>query len=166
MQNPFEENTGTIRPTFLTILCMLTFLWNAYKFYGAIPSVFTPEKVAASKEQANEMMIDMMSKYLSDKDLEEVEKSQQETDKLFDEKRLISGGIASIISSALLILGGIWMWGLRKKGLLVYIAGNAIGVLAPIIILGGTIGWSIGIASLINAALFTGLYAMHSKYFS
>src|SRR6218665_2505939 len=134
MQNPFEENTGTIRPTFLTILCMLTFLWNAYKFYGAIPSVFTPEKVAASKEQANEMMIDMMSKYLSDKDLEEVEKSQQETDKLFDEKRLISGGIASIISSALLILGGIWMWGLRKKGLLVYIAGNTIGVLAPIII--------------------------------
>jgi hypothetical protein len=166
MQNPFEENTVPVRPTFLTILCVLTFLWNAYKFYGAIPNVFTPEKVAASKEQANEMMADIMSKYLSDKELEEVEKSQHETDKLFSEKNLVTTGVASIISAVLLILGGVWMWGLRKKGFYVYIAGNAIGVLAPIIIIGGTIGWSIGIASLINAALFTGLYAMHLKYFS
>lgn len=166
MQNPFEENTVPVRPTFLTILCVLTFLWNAYKFYGAIPSVFTPEKVAASKEQANEMMIDMMSKYLSDKDLEEVEKNQQQMDKVFSEKNLVTAGVISIISAALLILGGVWMWGLRKKGFYVYIAGNAIGVLAPIIILGGTIGWSIGIASLISSAIFTGLYAMHLKYFS
>lgn len=166
MQNPFEENTVPVRPTFLTILCVLTFLWNAYKFYGAIPSVFTPEKVAASKEQANEMMIDMMSKYLSDKDLEEVEKNQQQMDKVFSEKNLVTAGVISIISAALLILGGVWMWGLRKKGFYVYIVGNAIGVLAPIIILGGTIGWSIGIASLISSAIFTGLYAMHLKYFS
>ena len=166
MQNPFEENTVPMRPTFLTILCVLTFLWNAYKFYGAVPSVFTPEKVAASKEQANEMMMEIMSKYLSDKDLEEVEKSQQETDKLFSEKNLVTAGVVSIISAILLILGGIWMWSLRKKGFYVYIAGNAIGVLAPIIILGGPIGWSIGVASLINAGLFTGLYAMHLKYFS
>ncbi|MBA4850345.1 hypothetical protein [Emticicia sp. BO119] len=166
MQNPFEENIGPVRPTFLTILCVLTFLWNAYKFYGAIPSVFTPEKVAASKEQANEMMMDMMSKYLSDKDLEEVEKSQEETNKLFTEKNLVTTGIISIISSVLLILGGIWMWGLRKKGFYVYIAGNALGILAPVFIMGGMIGWSIGIASFINAALFTGLYALHLKYFS
>ncbi|RYU95152.1 hypothetical protein [Emticicia agri] len=166
MQNPFEENTVPMRPTFLTILCVLTFLWNAYKFYGAIPSVFTPEKVAASKEQANEMMMDMMSKYLSGKDLEEMEKSQEETNKLFTEKNLVASGIITIISSVLLILGGIWMWGLRKKGFYVYIAGNAIGVLAPIFLIGGMIGWSIGIASLINAALFTGLYAIHLKYFS
>ncbi|RFS17517.1 hypothetical protein [Emticicia sp. C21] len=166
MQNPFEENTVPVRPTFLTILCVLTFLWNAYKFYGAIPNVFTPEKVAASKEQANEMMVDMMSKYLSDKELEQVEKSQEETDKLFSEKNLVTAGVVTLISAALLILGGIWMWGLQKKGFYVYIAGNVIGVLAPIIILGGTIGWSIGIASLISSALFTGLYAMHLKYFS
>lgn len=166
MQNPFEENTVPMRPTFLTILCVLTFLWNAYKFYGAVPNVFTPEKVAASKEQANEMMVDMMSKYFSDKELEQIEKSQEETDKLFTKKNLLTAGIVSIISAALLILGGIWMWGLRKKGFYVYIAGNVIGVLAPIVILGGTIGWSIGIASLISSALFTGLYATHLKYFS
>ncbi|GAB3506221.1 hypothetical protein [Emticicia fontis] len=166
MQNPFEENAAPMRPVLLTILCMLTFLWNAYKFYGAIPSVLTPEKVAASKEQANEMMIDMMSKYLSGKELEEVEKNQPDMDKLFDEKRLATSGVASIISAALLVLGGIWMWGLRKKGFYVYIAGNAIGVIAPIIIFGGTMGWWIGIFSLINAAIFTGLYGIHLKYLS
>jgi len=166
MQNPFEENTVSVRPTLLTILCILTFLWNAYKFYGAVPNVFTPEKVVASKEQANEMMMDWMSKYMSEKDLEQVEESQKETNKMFDEQILLITGIVSIVSSVLLILGGIWMWGLRKKGFFVYVAGNALGVIAPIVIMGGQIGWAIGIMSLINAVLFTGLYAMHLKYFS
>lgn len=166
MQNPFEENTVSVRPTLLTILCILTFLWNAYKFYGAVPNVFTPEKVVASKEQANEMMMEMMSKYMSEQDLEKVEESQQETNKMFDEKILLITGIVSVVSSVLLILGGIWMWGLRKKGFYVYVAGNALGVIAPIAIIGGQIGWAIGIMSLINAALFSGLYAMHLKYFS
>ncbi|PLK44083.1 hypothetical protein [Emticicia sp. TH156] len=166
MRNPFDENTVPVRPAFLTVLCILTFLWNAYKFYGAIPNVFAPEKVVASKEQANEMMMDMMSKYFSEKDLEKIEESQQETNKMFEEKTLITTGVVSIVSSVLLILGGIWMWSLRKKGFFVYIAGNALGVIAPIVILGGQVGWAIGIVSLINAALFTGLYAVHLKYFS
>ena len=42
MQNPFEENQTSVRPMFLTILCVLTLVWNAYKFYGAIPNIFTP----------------------------------------------------------------------------------------------------------------------------
>ena len=166
MLNPFDDNTTTLRPTFLTILCVLTFAWNAYKFYGAFPNVFTPEKVMANKEQANEMMMEMMSKYMSEKDLEKVEETQTETNKLFEEKNLLASGIASIISSVLLILGAIWMWGLRKKGFYVYIAGNVVGILAPIIIFGGQIGWAMGILSLIVSALFTGLYAMHLKYFS
>ena len=110
--------------------------------------------------------MEMMSKYMSEKDLEKVEETQTETNKLFEEKNLLASGIASIISSVLLILGAIWMWGLRKKGFYVYIAGNVVGILAPIIIFGGQIGWAMGILSLIVSALFTGLYAMHLKYFS
>lgn len=166
MQNPFEENTTPSRPTFLTILCILTFLWSAWKAYEAIPRVFYPERVAATQEQANEMVMEMMSKYFSGEDLEKIEENQKETAKMFQEKTLVASGIVTILSSALLILGGIWMWGLRKKGFYVYIAGNAIGVLAPIILLGGMIGWSIGIASLINAALFTALYATNLKHLS
>lgn len=166
MQNPFEENQTSVRPTFLTILCILTLVWNAYKFYGAIPNTFTPEKVMANKEQANEMMTDMFSKYMSDKDLEQVEKSQEEAAKLFEERNLVVSGGMSLISSLLLMLGAIWMWGLRKKGFWVYIAGNAVGVLAPIIIFGGQIGWSVGIMSLIASAIFTGLYAMNLKFLS
>ncbi|WP_435356892.1 hypothetical protein [Emticicia sp. SJ17W-69] len=166
MQNPFEENQGSVRPTFLTILCILTLVWNAYKFYGAIPNTFTPEKVIANKEQANEMITDMFSKYMSEKDLEKIEESQAETAKLFEERNLVVSGGMSLISSLLLILGAIWMWGLRKKGFWVYIAGNAVGILAPIIIFGGQIGWSVGIMSFIASAIFTGLYAANLKFLS
>ncbi|AFK03844.1 hypothetical protein Emtol_2708 [Emticicia oligotrophica DSM 17448] len=164
MQNPFEENTGSVRPTLLTILCVLTLIWNAYKFYGAIPNTFTPEKVMESKEQANEMMMDMFSKYMSEKDIEKVEESQAETEKMFQRDNLVLAGGVNLISSLLIMLGAIWMWGLRKKGFWVYIAGNVVGILAPIVIFGGSIGWSIGIMSLIASAIFTGLYAINLKY--
>lgn len=164
MQNPFDENQNSVRPTFLTVLCILTLVWNAYKFYGAIPNTFTPEKVMANKEQTNEMMTDMLSKYMSQADLEKIEESQIEAAKLFEERNLVISGGMSLISSLLLILGAIWMWGLRKKGFWVYIAGNIVGVLAPIIIFGGQIGWSVGFMSLIAAAIFTGLYAVNLKF--
>ena len=166
MQNPFEENQTSVRPTFLTVLCVLTLVWNAYKFYGAIPNTFTPEKVMANKEQANEMITEMLSKYMSDKDLEKIEESQAETAKLFEERNLVLSGGMSLISSLLLMLGAIWMWGLRKKGFWVYIAGNIVGILAPIIIFGGQIGWSVGVMSFIASAIFTGLYAVNLKFLS
>lgn len=166
MQNPFEENQTPVRPTFLTILCVLTLVWNAYKFYGAIPNTFTPEKVMANKEQANEMITEMLSKYMSDKDLEKIEESQAETTKLFEERNLVVSGGMSLISSLLLMLGAIWMWGLRKKGFWVYIAGNIVGILAPILIFGGQIGWTVGVMSFIASAIFTGLYAVNLKFIS
>lgn len=166
MQNPFEENTAPVRTTFLTILCILTFIWNAVQLYTGIRRVFMPEAIMAEKEQSNEMMMDIMSKYMSASDLEKFEESRGQMDAMFEKKQLITGGVANLVSGMLLILGGIWMWGLRKKGFYVYLAGNAVGVLAPIILLGGSMGWSIGIFSLINAALFSGLYALHLKSFS
>lgn len=166
MQNPFEENQTSVRPMFLTILCVLTLVWNAYKFYGAIPNIFTPDKVIESKEQANEMVMDMFSKYMSEKDLEKIEESQEEANKLIQKDTLVTSGVMSLISSILLILGAIWMWGLSKKGFWVYLAGNAIGIIAPIFIMGGAAGWGIGVMALINAAIFSGLYAMNLKFLS
>jgi membrane associated rhomboid family serine protease len=164
MENPFDEKQYSVRPTFLTILCILTLVWNAYKFYGAIPNTFSPETVMEKKDQANEMMMDMFSKYMKEEDLDKVEETQAETAKLFEKDKLVLSGGITLISALLLILGAVWMWGLRKKGFLVYIAGNIVGILAPIIIFGGQIGWSVAIMSFIASAIFTGLYAMNLKY--
>jgi hypothetical protein len=139
-------------------------VWNAYKFYGAIPNIFTPEKVVASKEQANELMMDMFSKYnIPDTEVDKIDEMQAN---LYNEPKLITSGVVNLISSILLILGAIWMWGMRKKGFFVYLAGNVIGILAPIIIFGGQIGWSFGLMSLVASAIFGGLYAMNLKYLS
>jgi hypothetical protein len=163
MQNPFDDNQTSVRPTLLTFLCILTLVWNAYKFYGAIPNTFTPDKVVENKEQSNEIMTEMLSKYMKEDDLAAMEKTQAETNKMFEKDKLVLAGGISLISSLLLILGAIWMWGLRKDGFFVYIAGNIVGILAPIIIFGGQIGWSIGIMSFIASAIFTGLYAINLK---
>ncbi len=166
MKNPFEENQVAVRPTFLTVLCILTIIWNAFKFYSAIPNTFTPEKIIESKEQSNEMVMEMFSKYMSENDLEQIEKSQEMLGQYFDRNNLVLSGGINLISCLLLILGAVWMWELRKKGFWVYLAGNVIGILAPILIFGGSIGWTFGIMSLIASAIFTSLYSANFRYLS
>jgi hypothetical protein len=166
MQNPFEENTTPLRPTFLTILCSLTLIWNFIGFYNGTKKIITAETIAARKDQIESMFEEMMSKYSPNDNSSQAEQMQASLSMMLEEKNIIDAGIANVISSALLILGGLWMWRLRKIGFYVYIAGNASGVLAPIILMVGPIGWAIGIMSLVNAVLFTGLYSIHLKYFS
>ncbi len=164
MENPFNENKTTIRPTFLTVLCVLTLIWNAIKFYQAIPNIFTPEKIMASKEQANDMMMDMFEKYnIPEAETDKIGELQAN---IYNEQKLVTSGIATLLSSILLIVGAVLMWGLRKKGFWAYLAGNVVGILAPIIIFGGQIGWTFGILSFVASAIFVGLYSANLKHLS
>ncbi len=164
MNNPFNENKTGIRPTFLTVLCVLTLIWNAIKFYQAIPNIFTPEKVIATKEQANDMMMEMFEKYnIPDTEVDKIGDMQAG---LYNEQKLITSGVATLISSILLIVGAVLMWSLRKKGFWVYLAGNVVGILAPIVIFGGQIGWTFGILSFVASAIFVGLYSANLKHLS
>ncbi len=166
MQNPFEENTVPVRPPFLTILCVLTLTWNIIGLYNGLNRLVSAEKIAASKDKVENMFDEIMSKYSTDESAEQTEQMQIAMTQMLEVRNIINGGIANILSSALLIFGGFWMFRLKKKGFYAYLLGNFIGVLAPIVILVNQLGWMLGILSLINAALFTGLYAMHLKYFS
>lgn len=166
MQNPFEETTVPLRPTFLTILCSLTLIWNFIGFYNGAKKIMTAEAIASRKEEVESMFEEMMSKYTPNDNSSQAEQMQASLSMMFEEKNIIDAGIANVLSSGLLILGGLWMWRLRKLGFYVYVGGNIVGVLAPIILMVGPIAWGIGIMSLVNAALFTGLYSIHLKYFS
>ncbi|MDA8886218.1 hypothetical protein N9I68_01420 [Bacteroidia bacterium] len=53
-----EENTSTFpqRPTFLTVLCILTFIGSGYGIFQGITSYATAETAAAASELIEESM--------------------------------------------------------------------------------------------------------------
>lgn len=156
-----------MRTTLITTLCVLTFLWNAFKVYNSISAFNKAEVFAQVMPKAMEEMQDQLSnnKDLSEKDLAEAEKMFESLPTIFSASNVKNSAIVNLLSAILLILGGVWMWDMRKKGYWTYIAGSALGVFGPIIFFGGTVGGAIGLISLIMAGLFVGLYSIEFKKF-
>lgn len=150
-----------IRPTFLTVLCILTFIGSAWGIYQGISNYVSAEQVAGVTGEAFEKVqedlgdqegADMASKMLS-------AMSESTTP-----EKIKNSGIASALTSILTLLGAVLMWGLNKKGFYVYLIGTVAGVIAPIVIYGGIMGAIAGGATAFAGILFCILYALNLKH--
>lgn len=156
---------NNIRPAFLTTLCFLTFFWNGMKILNHISIHQDANRVSEAMEESMNKTMEMFSEKASEKDQAELQKTLDQMNTAFTPDRLQTASLISILSSGLLIMGAIWMMYMLKRGFFTYLAGNLLGVIAPIAIFGEQIGWGFGILTLIVSALFTGLYAIYYKKF-
>jgi hypothetical protein len=152
-----------MRPAFLTVLCILTFLWSSIKIYSSISNYQNAETMTQTMGPIMEEVQEKMAKDFTPEQEAEMDKSIAAMQESFTTSNIKTASILSIISGILLILAGVWMWDLKKKGFWTYIAGNALGIIAPIFVFGGAIGSSIAVACAILAAIFIGLYAINLK---
>lgn len=125
------------RPTFLTVLCILTFIGSGW---GVIGSAI---QYASAGVQAQSLSItkDKMSKDIAKKDPDDkgaqfAEKMISSVSGSFTEKNIKNVAIASILGSLLCLGGAFLMWGLKKTGFYLYVAGILIGIIAPFVIFG------------------------------
>ncbi len=152
-----------MRSTFLTVLCVLTFVWNSYKIYSSASNYKNSETMSENMVPIMEQVQEQMAQDFTEEQEAEMDKMMVGMKEKFNASNIKTSSVLTLISALLLILGGIWMWDLKKKGFWVYIAGNAIGIIAPAIIFGGIVGTSIAVMSAILAAIFIGLYATNLK---
>lgn len=157
LQSPATEP----RPTFLTVLCILTFIGSGWGLYGGISSYFTADTTSAlsnqildnAKDQAeNEPNSSFASKILGS------------ASAALSPQNLRKSAIINAISCLFTLFGGIMMWQLRKIGFYSYIAGIAIAVLAPPILLGGMVGRMAAGGTAFIGVIFIVLYAVNLKY--
>jgi uncharacterized membrane protein len=151
-----------MRTTLITTLCILTFAWNAFKLYNSYGAYSKSDKMAEVLPTVFEEVQDQMSAQqdLGEKEQAEVDKMLGEIQKSFSASNVKISSIVNMLSALLLIAGAALMWDGKKRGFYIYLAGGAVGVLAPVFIFGGVMGISIGFMSLITAAIFSGLYAI------
>lgn len=156
---------GKERPTLLTILCILSFIFGAFGLYSGISTAFTDQPKQDLEEAKVEMEKQMaevqgpgaeMAQKMMDQALAMAEKQVENATPL---------GISGLLLSAISLLGVWMMWNLRKMGFWLYVLASVASLIMPIVFLGGGLMTflSVGFMGVI-AIIFIVLYAVNLKH--
>jgi hypothetical protein len=135
---------GGVRNTFLTVLCVLTFIGSGWGTVKAIRTYFTADFIATIGSGALKNAEDKIDqKGITPPDFVKQIMGSVEADMNPDFLRKLA--IFEFISCLLTLTGAILMWNLKKAGFYLYILGIIILVIAPLTMgkLVGAIGASI-----------------------
>ena len=157
---------GSARPTFLTVLCILTFIGSAWGIIGNVRNYLgantASQLISAATEESRQ----------------ELQKSGDEGSKVADTvlnslgdmanpANIKKAAIFAIVASVLTLIGGFLMFQLKKTGFYTYVLGTVIGIVGPFVAFGtgGNIfGLIISSAMAFFGILFVVLYALNLKY--
>lgn len=161
-----EIDSTNKRPTFLTVLCLITFVVSGYNLIMSIVGLFTSQTFDSGQmEEATRQLQDAMAgadpemrTYL----INALDAMQAMMQTGIDHALTLS--LAEIVAASLSILGAFWMFKLRKKGFYTYIIAKIIGVAVPLAIFGFNIltGALYGFVALMGI-VFIILYSINRK---
>jgi uncharacterized membrane protein (DUF2068 family) len=147
-----------MRSQFLTLLCILTFLSCAWGIADATVSLLQTDAIS-EPTQVEKSATPKPSKPVPQQYYEDRSSGDEPmaTDPILI-KKLAAG---QLVYSLITLIGAILMFRLRRVGFWIYVAGTAIGITIPIILLGfGALNMSFGV---FFSLLFIGLYWLTFK---
>lgn len=165
MENPFEEKQVK-RPTFLTVLCILTFIGSGWGILSELFSLITSGMVNQSvqMEQYSQAIDQLSDSAASSSFLSNLLSSSQEVvqaSMMYSKQIAICGLILSIVS----LTGAILMFRLKRIGFCFYTAAQVLMlVVTPIFIGFSWVAMAGVIFSGILALIFIIMYALNLKY--
>jgi hypothetical protein len=156
-----SETPKAARPTFLVILCILTFIGSSYSIYSGTKEYFTADVTARMVSEAGEKASDQ----IADKPQPDFVKNMLNALSSMSADMLRKSAIISLISALLTLTGAILMWTLRKNGFYLYVGGWLVSIIGTVVLFGGSlIGIAAGGLSAFVAIIFIILYGVNLKY--
>ncbi len=141
-----EQNTTfNPRPTFLTVLCILSFLGSGWGIIDSITDYVNAEQVGEATELIEESMDDAMDKLDENEDISDTQRdfvegmAQGFTENITPEN-IRKSAIVTLISCLLTLAGALLMWKLNKNGFYLYIAGFLVMIIGLVSIFSGVMG--------------------------
>lgn len=163
------------RSSFLTWLCILTFVGSGWAILSSIWSYTTAHKTASvfsenSTKRDAAFQKDSLNKNdtaqleIREKNNPFQEKMKASLSKILDENNIRKSAIGGLIAALLTLSGALMMWWLKRKGFYLYILGVVFGIIVPFYIYGNDFV-AIGISSFTNffGLVFIALYALNLK---
>lgn len=143
------------RPTFLTVLCILTFVGASMFFFGGIQFYSNADVMPDQFAEAFDQLEDQLG---ASQDAEVTQEAFEKAEKSLTSDNLRNLGLTLIIGNLLAIIGAVLMWGLKKTGFYVYIVGALVACAGPIFVFGWELGsgflFLFGFFSIIFSVLF------------
>lgn len=151
-------NTGAPkRPTFLTVLCILSFIGCGIGVVSGITGYFTNKALASTN---------IMEEAMAQSD--DPESAAMAMDMMgdlgMDFGKMATNSLAQGLLCIVVLIGVIMMWKQKKTGFYVYTVSNLAYAICPFIFLGGLVGGLAGTLGAIMSIIFIILYALNLKH--
>ena len=159
------EETNTVaatpakRPTFITVLCILSFVGVAFSLIGGIMNYFTYSALASSgdlmgamKSAAGEQVGQMMNSMADAMGM--------------DYGKMAMNSIVVALLNLPILLGALMMWKQKKMGFYIYAAFELIQCVMPFVLVGGIMAGMMGSVMALVAIVFIVLYGLNLKHMS
>lgn len=155
VEQPPQEPAKNERPTFLTVLCILSFIGVGFAVISNLISLFATSAGSALMDAATETL----EGYQDVPGMDLVESAVDYASTL---------SIIGIIAALVCLWGVIWMWNLKKTGYYIYIVGELTPVIVSFILVGfgSFLGGFFAMIGLIFPVLFIILYGLNVKHMS
>ena len=132
--NKYDEGREP-RPTFLTVLCILTFIGSGWGIIGGGVQYFTAEKqvqeISRAREEAKKEFKDHESSPGAKMAERMIKMSAAVTPAM-----LKKGALVNIFAAIACIMGAVLMWKQKRNGFFLYLGGILSGVIAPFMLFG------------------------------
>jgi hypothetical protein len=140
-----ENISPKIRTSFITVLCILTFIGSGWGIISGIMNYTSADSVGATKDLIEDSLDDAMDQMDDNEDMTDGQKSFIENmlgsvTGSFTPEKIRSSSVISILSCMITIAGAVLMWSLNKKGFYIYIVGILVSIVGLATIFGGLIG--------------------------
>lgn len=167
------EQEPRVRPTFLTVLCILTFIGSGWSIITSASSYFTAEKtVKTFSTSFGKNGMDSLAQGDSTRKIEPKDsagynmglKIGKSVKAMLTVDKIKKKSLGDFIAGLFTLGGALLMWRLKRKGFYLYIVGIAIGIALPFYLYGNDL-LTIGISSFgaFFGLLFIALYAVNIK---
>lgn len=159
------------RSTFLTWLCILTFIGSGWAIVSSIWSYTAAHKTAtvfsgnfSAEKKDSTLQNDTTHVTMKENHSPFGSKMKASLSKIFKEDNIRKAAIGGLIAALLTLSGALLMWQLKRKGFYLYIAGVAISIFVPFYVFGNDM-IAVGASSFTNffGLIFIALYALNLK---
>lgn len=160
------------RPTFLTVLCILSFIGCAWYCFSGISGYFTLKAMGGlGGENVENIMDQAMDESMASGEMTEegAELARNLGDALLggmDYTAMANSSLIQGLLCLLILVGVLMMWKLKKTGFYLYTVGQLAYVIVPFVMIGGGLAGLMGIVGAIFPVIFIILYALNLKHMS
>lgn len=164
------ESEPEKRPSFLTWLCILTFIGSGWAIISCIwtytmageTNITFQESVNVKKDSTLLKDTAEIRRHKNHSPLEG--KIKASLSKIVNKDNMRKAAIGGFIASLLTLMGAILMWNLKRRGFYIYILGVVFGILVPFYLYGNDL-IAVGATSFANffGLVFIALYALNLK---